>query len=262
MGRIEKQKRFLIEQANKRLLGEQNGKVSDKLIEKMEGVQGLVTYEVKPGDSIHSIVKNSRQENSINLLDFDHSMNKHIIDPNLIYPGDILFFMTDPTGNEFRTADEVDEYIKFSQGDKEPMNESLLLTAAILAYRQTAKSKSNRLTRKIKKALKDNGIKNKVIVGGNFNKLMSCINSSIDSAGNQIKGDKNVNKNLVRNTKMFNNKKNTELNKKATESFEAKFDENIVRCGQKFKLTPETQTIIKTVMLDTIKQFQNKTFRL
>ncbi len=252
-----------IRQIVKRVLIEQNEKLSDDFVSDMvTNVQGLVPHEVEEGENISDIVKNSRHEKGLNYLDFDSELNDHIKDPNNIYPGDVLLFMTDPTGNGFRTADEVDEYIKFSQGDKEPMNESLLLTAAILAYRQTAKSKSNRLTRKIKKALKDNGIKNKVIVDGNFNKLMACINSSIDSAGNQIKGDKNVNKNLVRNTKMFNNKKSEELNKKATESFESKFDENIVRCGQKFKLTPETQTIIKTVMLDTIKQFQNKTFRL
>ena len=91
MGRILKQKRILIEEANRRLLGEQNRKVSDEKIETMRKL-GLVGVEVKPGDSIDSIVKNSRQENSINLLDFEHKYNTHITDPNLIYPGDILFF--------------------------------------------------------------------------------------------------------------------------------------------------------------------------
>ncbi len=148
--------------------------------------------------------------------------------------------------------------------EKEPINEVIGLTAAILAYRQTAKSKSNRLTKKIKKALKDNGINNKVIVGGNFNKLMACINSSVDNAGNVIKGsgDKHVNKNLVRNADMVKTKKKTAKNVESTNEFESKFDSNIKRCGQQFKLSPETQTIIKKVMLDTIKQFQNKTFRI
>ena len=168
------------------------------------------------------------------------------------------------------------EIIHLSEGDlkkivkrivtekKEPINEVIGLTAAILAYRQTAKSKSNRLTKKIKKALKDNGINNRVIVGGNFNKLMACINSSLDSAGNEIKGsgDKHVNKNLVRNADMIKTKNKTAKNVEATNSFERKFDSNIKRCGQQFKLSSETQTIIKKVMLDTIKQFQNKTFRI
>ena len=60
--------------------------------------------------------------------------------------------------------------------EKEQLNEQLLV-AAILAYRQTANSKANRLTKKIKKALKDKGINNRVIQDGNFNKLMKCINS-------------------------------------------------------------------------------------
>ena len=39
-------------------------------------------------------------------------LNDHIKDPNNIYPGDVLLFMTDPTGKGFKTADEVDEYMK------------------------------------------------------------------------------------------------------------------------------------------------------
>ena len=137
-------------------------------------------------------------------------------------------------------------------------------SADILAYRQTASSKANRLTRKIKKALKDNGINNKVIVGGNFNKLMACINSSVDNAGNEIKGSggKNVNKSLVRNADMFTTKKKKEKSAEELTKFETKFDSNIKRCAQKFKLADETAKIIKDVMIETIKQFQNKSFRL
>ena len=157
-----------------------------------------------------------------------------------------------------------EEQLKLIIVEKESINEVIGLTAAILAYRQTAKSKSNRLTKKIKKALKDNGINNKVIVGGNFNKLMACINSSLDSAGNEIKGsgDKHVNKNLVRNADMITTQNKKEKSCEELTKFESKFDSNIKRCGQQFKLSPETQTIIKKVMLDTIKQFQNKTFRI
>ena len=157
-----------------------------------------------------------------------------------------------------------EEQLKLIIVEKESINEVIGLTAAILAYRQTAKSKSNRLTKKIKKALKDNGINNKVIVGGNFNKLMACINSSLDSAGNEIKGsgDKHVNKNLVRNADMITTQNKKEKSGEELTKFESKFDSNIKRCGQQFKLSPETQTIIKKVMLDTIKQFQNKTFRI
>jgi len=146
--------------------------------------------------------------------------------------------------------------------NKKPLNEVLGLTAAILAYRQTAHSKANRLTRKIKKALKDNGVKNRVIVDGNFNKLMKCINSSIDNAGNEIKGGKNVNKSLVKNANIITTKKNKEKSAEALTIFESKFDSNIKRCAQQFKLSDETAKLIKDVMLDTIKQFQNKTFRL
>ena len=265
MGRILKQKRILIEEANRRLLGEQNDKVSDEHIENMRKT-GLVAYEVKPGDSIDSIVKNSRQENSINLLDFEHEMNTHITDPNLIYPGDILFFMTDPTGNEFRTGEELDDYIKFSQGDKEPINEVIGITAAILAYRQTAKGKSKRLTRKIRKALNDKfntkGGFNKVVQDGNFNKFMKCINSAVTASGEEIKGKKRVSKELVRNADMFTGQKKKAKSADALMEFEEQFDKNIKMCADKFDIKSEYVPKIKEVMMEIIKKFQQKSFHI
>lgn len=154
--------------------------------------------------------------------------------------------------------------VLIEQEEKETINEVIGLTAAILAYRQTALSKSNRLTKKIKRALKDRGINNKVIVGGNFHKLMSCINESVDSAGEHIKGSgsKNVDKSLVKNVKMITTKKKKEQSGEALQSFKEKFDSNIEYCSEKFKLSPETTTIIQDVMMDTIVKFQEKTFHI
>lgn len=113
MGRISRQKRQLIEVANKRLLGEQNKKLSDDFIGKMtNGIQGLVAHEVEEDDTISDIVRNSRNGGGINYLDFDPKLNDHIKDPNNIYPGDVLFFFTDPSGKGFKTAKEFDEYMK------------------------------------------------------------------------------------------------------------------------------------------------------
>ena len=117
MSRKLKMKRLMIEQANKRLLNEQNEKLSDDYINKLQrDIQGLVAVEVKPGDTIYDIVKNSRKGGSINLLDFDPELNDHIADPDKIYPDDVLFFMTDPTGMGFRTPEEVDEFMRQEKG--------------------------------------------------------------------------------------------------------------------------------------------------
>jgi hypothetical protein len=117
MSRKLKMKRLVIEQANKRLLNEQNEKLSDDYINKLQrDIQGLVAVEVKPGDTIYDIVKNSRKGDSIKLLDFDPELNDHIIDPDKIYPGDVLFFMTDPTGMGVRTTEEVDEFMRQEKG--------------------------------------------------------------------------------------------------------------------------------------------------
>tara|TARA_B100000575_G_C23126094_1_gene652428 strand:+ start:995 stop:1792 length:798 start_codon:yes stop_codon:yes gene_type:complete len=265
MGRILKQKRILIEEANRRLLGEQNRKVSDEKIETMRKL-GLVGVEVKPGDSIDSIVKNSRQENSINLLDFEHKYNTHITDPNLIYPGDILFFMTDPTGKGFRNAEEVDGYIESLNENGEPLNEVIGLTAAILAYRQTAKGKSKRLTRKIRKALDDKfntqGGFNKIVQDGNFNKFMRCINSAVTASGEEIKGKKRVSKELVRNADMFTGQKKKAKSADALMEFEEQFDKNIKMCADKFDINSEYVPKIKEVMMEIIKKFQQKSFHI
>lgn len=113
MGRISKIKRDLIMESNRRLLGEQNEKLSDDFVSDMiTNVQGLVAHEVEDGDNISNIVTNSRDGSGITYLDFDPKLNDHIKDPNNIYPGDVLLFMTDPTGKGFKTAEEVDEYIE------------------------------------------------------------------------------------------------------------------------------------------------------
>jgi len=90
-------KRQIIEEANRRLLGEQNEKLSDDYINKLQrDIQGLVAVEVKPGDNIDSIIKKSK-EDGLHFLPFNEELNTHIVDPNKIYPGDVLFFMSNPT---------------------------------------------------------------------------------------------------------------------------------------------------------------------
>lgn len=145
--------------------------------------------------------------------------------------------------------------------EKEQLNEQLLV-AAILAYRQTANSKANRLTKKIKKALKDKGINNRVIQDGNFNKLMKCINSAVDSAGNRIKGDKHVNKELVRGADLYTSKKAKAENEETLRDFEDVFDDNMQHCSRQFSLGDKTSRTIKEVMMDIIRSFQQKTFHI
>ena len=117
MSRKLKMKRQIIEEANRRLLGEQNEKLSDDYINNLQrNIQGLVAVEVKPGETIYDIVRNSRKSGGMNFLDFDSEFNEHIKDPNKIYPGDVLFFITDHTGMGFRTPEEVDEFIRQEKG--------------------------------------------------------------------------------------------------------------------------------------------------
>jgi hypothetical protein len=117
MSRKLKMKRQIIEEANRRLLGEQNEKISKEEIDDIvSSIQGVVAVEVEPGDSIYSIVKKSREPNGLSFLDFMPNMNTHIKDPDKIYPGDVLFFMTDPTRMGFRTPEEVDEFIRQEKG--------------------------------------------------------------------------------------------------------------------------------------------------
>jgi hypothetical protein len=99
MGRIEKQKRLIIEQANRRLLNEQNKELSQEYIDrKTKDIQGLIPYEVKSGDNIDSIIKKSKEkEDGLHFLPFDKKLNDHIVNPDEIFPGDVLFFMSDPT---------------------------------------------------------------------------------------------------------------------------------------------------------------------
>ena len=266
MGRISKIKRDLIMESNRRLLGEQNEKLSDAFVSDMvTNVQGLVPHEVEEGENISDIVRNSRNGGGLHFLDFDPKLNDHIKDPNNIYPGDVLLFMTDPTGRGFKTGKEVDEYIKTLNENAEPINEIIGVTAAaILAYRASAAGKSKRLTKKIHKALKKEDINNKVFVGGNFKQFMGCINSTVDSDGNQIKGSgsKKINKSLVKNSDMFRTKKKTAANDAATQEFKKKFDANIERCGKEYKLSPETQQTIKRIYFAEIEEFQKKAFRI
>ncbi len=145
---------------------------------------------------------------------------------------------------------------------EEQLNEQLLVAAAVLAYRQTAKSKANRLTKKIKKSLKDSGINNRVIQDGNFNKLMKCVNSAVDNAGDRIKGDKHVNKSLVRGANLITGKKGKSKNEKTLKDFESVFDNNIQHCSRQFKLGDKTSKTIKDVIMDIIRSFQQKTFHL
>jgi hypothetical protein len=100
MGRIEKQKRLMIEQSNRRLLNEQNEKLTQGYIDKMtKSIQGLIPYMVKSGDDIDGIIKKSKEKDGLHFLPFNKELNTHIIDPDKIYSGDVLFFMTDTTSS-------------------------------------------------------------------------------------------------------------------------------------------------------------------
>lgn len=146
--------------------------------------------------------------------------------------------------------------------EEESINEQLGLTAAILAYRQTAISKSDRLTRKIRNTLKDMGLLKLIKSEGNFRKFMSCINSSVDAAGERIAGIKKVNKDLVRNADMITTFKDKEKSKADLDNFRKEFEKNISYCGKEFNITDEDMSTIVDVMVRVIEEFQQKTFHL
>jgi len=162
---------------------------------------------------------------------------------------------------ESELVDLIERIVETTKKEKEQINEQLL-AAAILAYRQTANSKANRLTKKIKRDLKDKGINNKVIQDGNFNKLMKCINSAVDDSGNKIDGGKHVNKSLVRNVDLITTKKKKEKSEESLEEFEGLFNSNIQHCSREFSLGSTTTRKIKEVMMNIIRSFQQKTFHL
>ncbi len=163
---------------------------------------------------------------------------------------------------ESELVDLIERIVETTKKEKEQINEQYITAAAILAYRQTAKSKSNRLTKKIKKALKDEGINNKVIQDGNFNKLMKCINSAVDNASKRIRGGKHVNKSLVRNADLITTKKKKEKSEESLDEFESLFNSNIQHCSKEFSLGSSTTRTIKEVMMDIIRRFQQKTIHL
>ena len=110
MGRY-KTKLDAIREANKRILGEQNEKLSDDYVQDLvTNVQGLVPYVVQQGDNISDIVRNSRAKGGLYYRDFDVEMNNHIKDPNNIYPGDVLLFMSAPWEFEESEGDEIEDY--------------------------------------------------------------------------------------------------------------------------------------------------------
>ena len=163
---------------------------------------------------------------------------------------------------ESELVDLIERIVETTKKEKEQINEQLITTAAILAYRQTANSKANRLTKKIKRDLKDKGINNKVIQDGNFNKLMKCINSAVDNTGKKIDGGKHVNKSLVRNADLITTKNKKKKSEESLEEFERLFDSNIQHCSREFSLGSTTTRKIKEVMMNIIRSFQQKTFHL
>jgi len=163
---------------------------------------------------------------------------------------------------ESELVDLIERIVETTKKEKEQINEQLITTAAILAYRQTANSKANRLTKKIKRDLEDKGINNKVIQDGNFNKLMKCINSAVDNTGKKIDGGKHVNKSLVRNADLITTKNKKKKSEESLEEFERLFDSNIQHCSREFSLGSTTTRKIKEVMMNIIRSFQQKTFHL
>jgi len=141
------------------------------------------------------------------------------------------------------------------------LNEQVLLlwSAAIMAYRQTAAGQAKKLTRKIKRNLKDLGIKSNIIEDGNLNKLMKCINGELGkitvSGGKkqgQVQFGKKFNKSIV---------KRGETGDLGYEKFKKDFKSRVGVCCNHFNIASECDTVYEAV-LSTINDFRDKKFRL
>jgi hypothetical protein len=134
----------------------------------------------------------------------------------------------------------------------------ILLSTGLLLWRQSAKQKAKRLTRKIKNDLRDAGIKSKIIAEGNLNKLMKCINGIIDGEENVLPGKKRMSKSLVRR------KKGTRIFDAAFEKFKINLPTQLKACGRELGIDDESLKTISEVIIDTIEDFAtgNLLFRM
>ena len=140
------------------------------------------------------------------------------------------------------------------------LNEQILLfTAAIMAYRQTAAGQAKKLTRKIKRNLRDLGIKSNIIEDGNLNKLMKCINGELGKITvkdgkkqGQVELGKKFNKSIV---------KRGETGELGYEKFKKDFKSKVGVCCNHFNISSECDTVYEAV-LSTINDFRDKKFRL
>jgi len=160
---------------------------------------------------------------------------------------------------------------------KEPLNE-VLLPLIIGVYLSSATHRSNALTRKIKKALRkaDPQLKSKNLEGGNLNDLMSCINGNlkvdkkwqeagaylidgkVGQAFKSLKNTSKVDKELT--GKMFG-KMSNEL-KTEVDKFGVEIEKNLQSCQSKFNLTDNQRKIIKLTVIQTMKDYLNRSQRL
>lgn len=151
---------------------------------------------------------------------------------------------------------------KVLKEEQQPLNEFLGLTAAILAYRQTAKSKAARLTRKIKTNLRQRGIKNSTIQEGKLKDLMKCINGEIENL--EVKGDKTSGE-----VKFGKSKVSKSLTKRPGQVFDSALDEfkkdlkpKIALCCSHFNIDDEDVQVIYDVIVATIVDFSEQKVRI
>ena len=147
---------------------------------------------------------------------------------------------------------------KVIKEEKEILEEQFGLALGITLFRQTAFSKTNRLVRHLKKALRRSGLESSSFTDHNLKDFVLCLGEYSKEVEGKFSGRGGM-KNLARQ------KGKKEQHKQAFESFKNGLDERILKCLTDMSFTGDKEKTaegIKGVVLSTIQDFANNKWRI